>query len=441
MNDSGQLVLHIDVDAFFASVEQLLIPRLRGRPVIVGSGCIASCSYEARRRGLQAGMSLSRAQRQCPGAIVLAGDYQIYRCFAEHVWRVCRRYTCGLETYLDEAYGDAAGMERVHGDPPTLGRKLQGDVLSEVGLPVSIGLAANRMMAKIASASAKPGGVVWIAPGAEDEFLTAMAVEKLLGVGPKTAGKLRDMNIRTVGELRRLSRELLRAMLGLRGEVLYERCRGRDTGSTAVSAVGRRITGETPLCHGQAKLGRAPIGTAKHMTFDRGTRPPIPKTISRETTFHQPTCRREEIRGMLQYLLERAMRAVRSRRLLTRCVELSIRYDDWREQAARRTLSQATAADDEVLERLWVLLEQLHKRRVALRHVGIVLSSFSPAGEEGLLFEPDSRRRRRELYIAIDNIRDRWGHGSIVTGESAELLGQLERNDYGFILRTPSLTK
>jgi len=405
MGEYGKLILHVDVDAFFASVEQLLIPALRNRPVVVGSGCIASCSYEARRFGLRAGMSLAQARRLCPSAVFLPGQQHVYRCFAEHIWRICRRYTIALETYLDEAYGEATGMPILRrGDPPALGRQLQKEALEAAGLPVSVGLAANRMLAKIASRSVKPRGVAWIAPGQERAFLDALPIEKLLGAGPKTAEKLRDMNIHTVGGLRALPRGILRSMFGQRGEVLYERCRGRD-----VQAVG----------HGT----------------------PAPKTISRETTFHQPTCDRREIRGMLYYLLERAMRTVRLTGLLARCVELSIRYDDFKEIAARRSLSAPAADDAEVFQAVSGMLDRLYRRRVALRHVGIVLSQFSPKGAEGNLFEPLARSRRRSLYAAVDKIRDRWGHAAVVSGKSIELLGRLQQNDYGFVLRTPSLTK
>ena len=125
MNEISSLMVHVDVDAFFASVEQLLVPSLRGRPVIVGSGVIASCSYEARAMGLRAGMTLHEAKKLCPQAVILAGDCQIYRCFAEHVWDVCRRFTCGLETFLDEAYGDATGILS-YGGPLDLGGSLRG---------------------------------------------------------------------------------------------------------------------------------------------------------------------------------------------------------------------------------------------------------------------------------------------------------------------------
>ena len=398
-----RVILHLDVDAFFASVEQLLIPALRSRPVIVGSGCIASCSYEAREFGLHAGMSLRQAKRLCPAAEILAGDYQIYRCFAEHVWRIARRYTVCLETHLDEAYGDATGMEGIHGRPLELGRKLQRAILEEVGLPVSIGLAGNRMMAKIASASAKPGGVAWVPAGREREFLDELPVGKLLGVGPKTARRLEDLNIKTVGDLRALSRDVLRSMFGRRGEVLYERCRGRDYQPLRASA--------------------------------------MPRSISRETTFHKPTTDSRELRGMLFYLLERAMRTARRSRLLAGCVGLAIRYDDWKQFEASKSLPAPTDCEDEAFAVVLKLLDRLHQRRVALRHVGVVLSDFARTGDRQRLFEARRQLRRRRLYEAVDGLRDRYGYGAVVTGRSIELLGRLEQSDYGFVLRTPSLTK
>ena len=475
-----RLIVHVDADAFFASVEQLLIPSLRGRPVIVGSGCIASCSYEGRAVGLRAGMPLSQARRLCPSAVILAGNYPIYRCFAEHVWEVLRRYATDLETFLDEAYGDATGMEAVHGPPLELGRSLQQAVRREVGLPVSVGLASGRVMAKLASGSAKPYGVAWVRPGEEAAYLAPLPVEKLLGVGGRTAQRLRDLNIQTIAQMRRLDRQAMRCMFGRRGDLLYDRCRG--------------IPDEP------ARGGRAT---------------PLPKTISRETTFHQPTSRNEEIRGMLEYLTERAVRTARQKRLRAGTVELSIRYDDWKQEASAISLEAPTDRDDEVFALVLRLLDRLHKRRVALRHVGIALSNFTNDRSEPALFDcgcqrhklrmpkaqaadcglsrrgvsprcdggvssrcdgdasphsddadvkahgrpsvgierqellerqkfPDASappRDRSDLYRALDAIRDRWGHSAIVQGQSVNLLGELKQNDYGFILRTPSLTK
>jgi DNA polymerase-4 len=403
--DPERLVLYVDIDAFFASVEQLLIPALRHRPVVVGHGCIASCSYEARRFGLYAGMSLRQARRLCPQAVVLDGAYPVYRCFAEGVWDICRQYTCGLETFLDEAYGDAGGMERLYGLPLTLGRALQRRVIEEVGLSVSIGLAGNRMLAKLAGESAKPRGLACVPPEQAEAFVAPLAIEKLPGVGSKTAQVLRDINIRTVGELRVLSVEFLRSMFGRRGEALYERCRGRD--------VGADILPDRP-----------------------------PRTISRETAFHKPTSDRDEIQAMLAYLIDRAMGAVRERRLLARRIEVYIRYDDGPSPEAAGALPGGpTSSADEAFAVAAGLLGQLHTRRVALRQVGVVLSGFSPAGAGQTLFEPPRQQKNRRLDQAVDEIRRRWGHAAVVKGRAIGLLGKLEQNDYGFILRTPSLTK
>lgn len=417
------LTMHVDVDAFFASVEQLLIPALRGRPVAVGNGCIASCSYEARRYGLRAGTSLAEAKRRCPELVILDGQYPIYRCFAEQIWDICRRYTLSLETFLDEAYGqvDVAGLRLSLAEPQTgtvtgrptpaaLGLRLQRQVREETGLPVSVGLASNRMLAKLASKAAKPAGVRWIPTEQAADIVARLPVRSIPGIGSKTAHVLADLNITTAEELRRLSRQDLVAMFGIRGEVLYERCRGND-----IDAAGP---------------GQGGLGTPRR----------LPRTISRETTFHEPQSDARQIKAMLFYLLERAMRTVRQSHLVARTVQLVIRYDDWKQYEAAQSLEE-TQLDDDVYAVVENLLARLHTRRVSLRHVGVVLSNFRRSEATPSLFEPAGRQRRRDLHTAVDAIRDRWGHGAIVAGKSANLLGRLQQNDYGFILRTPSLTK
>jgi DNA polymerase IV len=397
------LIFHIDVDAFFASVEQLLAPGLRRRAVIVGSGCIASCSYEARGFGLHAGMSLGRALELCPQAVVLAGDYQTYRCFAEHIWEICSGYAYSLQTLLDEAYGDATGLADRYGGAVAMGRQLQQQVDRQVGLPVSIGLATNAMMAKLASHAAKPYGVVHIPSGDERRFLDPLDVTDLLGVGPKTAQRLADINVRTVADLCRLDRQVLRCMFGQRGDLLYDRARGLDPSE---------IRPQTK-----------------------------PKSISRETTFHKPQCDMSWVRGMLFYLAERAVSAARDAGLLAGRLETAIRYIDFKGDAMSRTLSEPTNCAWRIFDVAAGLLKSLHRRRAALRHIGVTLSKFSPAGSEALLFQTPVDAKRRNLSGALDAIRNRYGHASIVAGESIELLGKLKQNDYGFILRTPSLTK
>ncbi|MFP4354846.1 MAG: DNA polymerase IV [Phycisphaerae bacterium] len=396
------LILHLDVDAFFASVEQLLIPMYCEKPVAVGNGVIASCSYEARQFGLHAGMALHEARKRCPGLVILDGQYQIYRCFAEHIWQITRQYANSLETFLDEAYGDATGMEAIYGNGEAIGRSLQQQVADEVGLPVSVGLAENRMLAKIASSAVKPRGVCWIRPGQADAFLADLPVETIPGVGRKTKAQLAEMNIHTVRQLRELSSRSLKTMFGRRGEIIYERARGRDVQSLRPDA--------------------------------------LPKTISRETTFHKPTCDADEVLAMLTYLLQRAMRTVRGHKLMTGCLELNLRYEDWRGKTVRRALDEPTDCDEDVYALLTELLTTHKTRRVALRHVGIVLSNLV-RNDGAKLFESPQRSQQRQLHRAVDGIRDKWGHGSVISGESIELLGRLQRDDYGFVLRTPSLTK
>ncbi len=331
----------------------------------------------------------------------MAGDYQIYRCFAEQIWAICRRYTESLETFLDEAYGLIAVDTDCYGGPDQLALRVQREVAGEVHLPVSVGVASNRMMAKVASSASKPGGVLWIPSGIEESYLAPLPARDLPGVGSKTAGKLADMNITTIGQIADLPARALGAMFGKAGLTIHARARGADP---------------------------------------QPARPAAPRSISRETTFHEPTCDLGQILGMLNYLLQRAMRAMREIGLLAGRVELSIRYDDWKTYAARRTLPGPAEQDRDVAAVLTSLLEKLHTRRVALRHVGVVLGGFTPAGSAPRLLPP-AQPRRDDLQHTIDNIRDRYGHASVVTGPEIDLLGKLKQNDYGYILRTPSLTK
>jgi len=220
-------------------------------------------------------------------------------------------------------------------------------------------------------------------------------------------------------------------MLGVRGEVIYDRARGED------DSVHERYSLDVDANEDPPNAHSAPSAKNAHGTLSVG----LPRTISRETTFHQPTCDLNEIRGMLFYLLERAMRMARSKRLAVGRVDVSIRYNDWRQQESGATLPSPTGVDEEVFGRVEVMLEQLYKRRVSLRHVGITLSRFSPLGESVMLFDPPDKAAKRELCQTLDSIRDRFGHAAVVSGQSIALLGQLEQNDYGFVLRTPSLTK
>jgi DNA polymerase-4 len=399
-----RVVLHVDIDAFFAAIEQLRDPRLRGRPVIVGAGCIASCSYEARRFGLHAGMALPEARRLCPGAVILEGHAQVYRCFAERIFESCRALAPAVETYLDEAYCDLSGTERLHGEALGVARRLKADILERTGLTVTCGIGPNRMLAKLIGKTTKPDGLARIAAEHADAFLRDRPIEQLMGVGHAHARTLRSMNLKTIGELRVLPADVLEALFGAPGRLLFERCRGRDT-----AAVHERE---------------------------------IPQSISRETSFHRDTADPVEIEGMLDYLVGRACRTARELDLKPRTVAVRLRYADGESADQARGLSAASSSDPIVLEVALRLARRLFTRRVALRNIGLTLSGFvAGAAEQASLFDGERAGRQGALLEAFDHVRDSYGHGVLVSGRALHLKGRLAQDKHGFVLRTPSLTK
>ena len=392
-------VMHVDVDAFFASVEQLRDPRLRGKPVAVGNGVVASPSYEARALGVTTAMPIHQAKRVCPQLIVLDGRHDVYRCFTEATWEICRRYAPALETFLDEAFADFSGTEEIYPDLRGLGARIQQEILDEVGLPVTIGIAKNRMVSKLAAKTVKPRGLREIPEGQEEAFLLPLPIEKIAGMGPKTAALFHDMNIRTVREFREIPLATLEAMLGKVGVSLHERARGQDS---------------------------RPIHERE-----------IPKQISRETSLEKATADRGELEGVLFYLVDRAIRAIRKLGLRARTMRIRIRYSDGEDNETSISFPP-TAFDEEIQPLARRLLWKLYTRRVTVRFVGSGFSNFQADEGQLELFTDASLAR---FHAAVDAIRDKFGHGAIVAGRAIELLGKLPHDAYGYVLRTPSLTK
>ena len=334
------VILLADIDAFFAQAEQVARPALRGKPVIVG-GCVsdrsvvASASYEARARGIRTAMPVAQAVRLCPDGIFLRGDFRTSAKMSSHFHDLCLQHTPLVQQVsLDEAYLDLSGCERRYRHlltgahrgsvarsawPLLAARRLQADILRATGLYVSIGVACNRITAKVASELAKPRGVLHVRPGHEAALLAPLPVRSLPGIGPKTAERLRRYNLRTVGQLAGVSRELLVESFGSGGEYLYEAARGR---------------------------GSAEVDPSEG----------LPKSISRETTFQQDTSDRAALAAMLSYLLQRACRQLRTKGLLAATVSLKLRYSDFQTVARSRSLRCPTDHDDELYRLLLDLL-------------------------------------------------------------------------------------
>jgi len=400
------VILLVDIDAFFPQAEQLMRPELRGRPVIVGGrltdrSVVASASYEARAFGVRTAMPIAQAAALCPQAAFLPGDFQLYGRLSREMHRVCLRHTPQVEMVsLDEAFLDLTGCERHYrassgaslaGTPSpdtwplAAGCRLQRDVYQTTGLRVSVGVAANRMMAKIASELAKPSGILYVRPGREAELLATLPISDLPGVGPKTAARLHRYNLRRIGDLAAVSREALVDAFGTAGDTLYEASRGRGSAD---------VTADDPL----------------------------PKSISRETTFPRDTCDTAAMSAMLSYLLQRACRQLRDGGLLAATVSLKLRYADFRTETRSRTLPNPTDHDDQFHPVLVDLLRRTYTRRVGVRLVGVTLSNLTPAGRQMLLFDQAAYDRRSRLYASVDAIRRRFGFSSLVVNRAVDLL-------------------
>jgi DNA polymerase IV len=407
---SPATVLHVDVDAFFASVEQALNPDYAGKPVIVGGhstdrSVVASASYEARALGVKTAMPIAAAHRICPNGIFLRGNYHEYVTFSDRVERILRDFSPIVQKVsLDDFYLDLTGTERLFGPPFVLADRAKRRVRRETGLSVSMGIGANRLIAKVASQYAKPNGIAEIRHGYERDFLRPMDVEELPGVGRKTSDALHRFNLYKVGDLARVDRGLLETTFGMPGEALWDHAHGRDDSHVI----------ETGL----------------------------PKSISRETTFEEDTDDRRLIGAMLHYLAERAARHLRTLRMQARCVSVKLRYSDFETLQRSQTLDRPTDHDDAFHLAACDLLERLYTRRLRVRLIGVCLSSLTsdPLRQTDFLDGAQYAKFTR-LYRGLDRVRERYGFSSVTAGASLRLLKETDRDEHGFRLRTSCLTR
>jgi DNA polymerase-4 len=402
-------IMHIDLDAFFVSVEQVANPKLRGKPVVVGGrpqgrGVVAAASYEARAFGLHSGMPLVTASRLCPQAIFIQGSFPKYRDASQKFMAILADFSPFLEPMgLDEAYLDATGFESIHGSGHQMAAKIKQRVKEELGLTASIGIAGGKVVAKVASEMSKPDGLLEIAEGKEGSFLAPLPTARLPGIGQKTERKLKRLGITTIGKLSITPLSVLKSHFGASGEILQRFASGID---------------------------------------DREVEPPAAaKSISRETTFGQDTKDRSLLKATLRYLGERVGADLRRKGKRARCVTLKLRYADFTTITRRRTLSQTTDSDQAIFDTGVKLLgRELAGEKQPVRLVGIGVAELVAAGGQLAMLD-SSARQQEQLNKAIDRIRQKYGFTAIQTGRTLKLKDIFPEGGEGYTLTTPSLSR
>jgi DNA polymerase IV len=384
-------ILHVDMDAFFVSVELLERPDLRGRPVVVGGrpdqrGVVSAASYEARKYGIHSAMPLRTAGRLCPHAVFLDGHHEKYSEWSDRVASILGKFSPIVEMVsVDEAYLDLSGTERLYGPPLAAADKLLRAITRQTNLPCSGGLATTRLVAKVASDQAKPRGLIWVAPGVEAQFLAPLPIRKIPGIGEVTERALRALGIETVEQLGAHEREKLERIFGQWGTALYRKARGGDSYEFLIDAE--------------------------------------PKSISHNHTFGEDTNDVSVMETMLSHLSQKACKRLREAGLSARTLTLTIRYAGFQTYTRSKTVQTAVNLDGDI-HAIFLDLFRAHrdpKRRVRL--LGTALSGLSHGTKQLDLLEADRRERLDRLTRATDQLRDKFGFGSLQFG------GSLRRDD------------
>jgi DNA polymerase-4 len=385
-------ILHADLDAFFASVEQRDDPGLRDRPMIVGRGVVLACSYEAKARGVRTAMNGAQALRICPEAVVVPPRMEAYTQASREVYEIFAETSPLVEGLsIDEAFLDVRGLEHVSGNPEQIAARLRRDVLEKVGLKISVGVARTKFLAKVASGESKPDGLLIIRPDQEESFLHPLPVERLWGVGRVTAAKLRSMGVTTVGDIARCPESSLVAALGeSSGRRLADLANNRDPRQVAPRAPRRSIGAQS--------------------AFPRSSRTPA------------------EVDALAAGLVDRTSRRLRNSDQVCAAVSISIRFDDMKRATRSRRLSAATASTGTLLTAVRLLLDAarplIEQRGITL--LGVTLEDLSP--DDALQLElplSSDPEEASALDAAVDELRRRFGskaitRASLVDSDSVE---------------------
>jgi DNA polymerase-4 len=374
------MILHVDMDAFFVSVEELHDPFLKGKPVVVGG---ALERQDGRLQAPRGAMPLVKAYRLCPQAIFIPGHYNRYLEMSHRIKEIFHRFSPAVSmASIDEAYLDLAGSERLLGTAFRAATNLHDTVARETSLPCSIGVSSSRLVSKVASDQAKPNGVLWIPPGMEAAFLAPLSVRRVPGIGKVGEQRLAGAGIRTVADAAAAGSNTLERVLGENGAALYRKAQGEDAGAWFATPIG-----------GQE----------------------APKSVSHETTFNVDNADREELLATLSELSQMVGRRLREQELFARTIALKLRTSDFHTITRAHTLAEPTNLDGVIYENIRRLFEAAWRGN-AVRLLGVRTADFDNQPAQMNFLEEPGRRKWEKALAAADRMRDRFGFGAVQLG-------------------------
>ena len=381
-------ILHVDMDAFFVSVEELADPSLKGKAVVVGAdpdgrGVVAAASYEARKFGVHSAMPVGRAKKLCPHAIFLCGHHAKYREHSKKIYEVFQEFTPVIEMVsIDEAYLDLTGSERLHGGMLKAADRLIRTVKERTGLNCSVGASASHLVSKIASDQAKPHGLLYVLPGSEAVFLAPLPIRRMPGIGKVTEPELLSMGIATIGDLKAYGAERLREKFGRYGEWLYTKSLGQDIDAYAYEEE--------------------------------------PKSISHETTFPLDTADGEELERTISYLSQLVARRLRENRLFARTVGLKLRNHRFKTITRDTTLDEPTHLDSVIFEQVLRMFSAAWDGKEKIRLIGVRTSRLERATFQRGLFNTEKHEKLDRILQAADRVRGRYGFDALQLARSLD---------------------
>lgn len=398
MDGVQRAIIHIDMDAFYASVEQRDNPELKGKPVIIGGsvesrGVVSTASYEARKHGVHSAMPMAEAHRLCPDGVYLPVDMQKYRLVSHQIMDIFHRFTPEVEAIsLDEAFLDVTASQKLFGTAEEIGREIKRLIKTELNLTASVGLAYNKFLAKLASDMDKPDGFYQIGPEELESKVWPLPVRRMMGVGGKTAQLLEGMGVRTIGQLAKMNMGLLEHILGKQGIMMYEVANGVDN---------RMVE---------------PVRESK--------------SVGRETTFPKDISERYVLETILFTLADDVCHTLRATNLKGRTVSIKIRYPDFRSITRAQTLDGYTSSFEPVFEAVKQLMEHNYKDGTPVRLIGVTVSGLKKDDEiieqQDLFFDGGAQKKQAALNSVMDKINEKYGGDTV---HRARKLTERDKNE------------